>query len=196
MALATSGRALRYAGRSGPALIVRLAIGLGSNLGDRLSWLREGAEKVEHHLHETGAPFLLSRIYKNNPVDCEPGTPFFYNAAIELECSMPPMEVLHRVQSIEEECGRPAKHGFHTPRTLDLDLLYYGIHQLDTPGLILPHPRIHTRAFVLAPLSDISRTTPLPGFSATPAQLLAKISGETDLQIASTDWKTEISLNS
>lgn len=144
---------------------MRAGIALGSNLGDRLIHLRE-ARRLLFALHEDPGPFLCSKIYETEPVDCPEGSLRFLNAAIELTTSLAPLELLTRLQNIEQKLGRPAEHSFHGPRTLDLDLLYCDSLRLSLDILTLPHPDISERLFVLKPLSDICPDRILPGRSA------------------------------
>lgn len=133
-----------------------VGISLGSNLGPRL----HNICKALAHLRETrglcSSPhFLGSSVYETEPVDCPPGSEAFYNAVIEIETSLPPLELLRRTQEIENAFGRPAERERNAPRTIDLDLLYYDNLEFNEGGLILPHPRMWERAFVLLPLSEI-----------------------------------------
>lgn len=141
---------------------MRAGIALGSNLGDRLHFLRE-ARRFLFALHEDSAPFLCSKIYETEPVDCPENSPRFLNAAIELATPLTPLDLLARLQDIELQLGRPADHAFHGPRTLDLDLLYCDNLQLSLDALTLPHPKIAERLFVLRPLNDICPNRILPG---------------------------------
>jgi len=140
---------------------MRAGIALGSNLGDRLGHLREGRRRLLA-LHDGSGPFLCSKIYETTPVDCPHGSQPFFNAAIELSTQTTPLDLLAELLRIEIESGRPQKHEFHGPRTLDLDFLYYGnlIVSLDT--LTLPHRGIPDRFFVLNPLADICPERVLP----------------------------------
>jgi len=131
----------------------RAVLALGSNLGDRGAHLREAVHRLR--ALASSAHFRASSLYRTDPVDCAPGTPPFLNAAIEIECSLDPHELLAACQLIERDLGRPADHGFHTPRTVDIDILFLGEHVVDAPDLVIPHPRIAERAFVLLPLADI-----------------------------------------
>jgi 2-amino-4-hydroxy-6-hydroxymethyldihydropteridine diphosphokinase len=133
---------------------MRAGIALGSNLGDRLAHLQSARGRLLL-LHNGSGPFLCSKIYESSPVDCPDGSPPFLNAAIEISTSTPPLDLLSQLQLIEFEAGRPSQHEFHGPRTLDLDLLYYGDINLSHPSLTLPHPRLAERIFVLKPLADI-----------------------------------------
>jgi 2-amino-4-hydroxy-6-hydroxymethyldihydropteridine diphosphokinase len=153
---------------------MRVGIALGSNLDDRLANLR-AARRHLFALHEDRGPFLCSRIYETEPVDCPPGSAPFLNAAIELACTLPPLDLLKKLQAIEQILGRPLNHAHHAPRTIDLDILYYDNLAFTLPELTLPHPRITERAFVLHPLADIAPTRILPGQTQPIAALLEKI---------------------
>ena len=142
---------------------MRAGIALGSNLGDRHTLLNEAVEKLRS-LHEQG-PFLLSSYYETEPLDCPPDSPHFLNAVVELETSLPPLELLDRLQSLEVGAGRRKARVFHEPRTLDLDILYYEGEISHAPNLQLPHPRITERLFVLQPLAEIRPDLIRPGWS-------------------------------
>ncbi len=154
---------LRYAGRPGSSVTfpMRVGIALGSNVGDRADTLRKTCD-ILRQFHESPGPFLISRFYETDPVDCAEGTPAFLNAAVELTSSLPPLDLLARLQQIETDFGRPRLHGHHEPRTLDLDFLYCDNIQISLPSLTLPHPRISERLFVLQPLRDICPDRILP----------------------------------
>ena len=156
---------------------MRVGIALGSNLDDRLENLR-AARRHLFALHEDRGPFLCSRIYETEPVDCPPGSAPFLNAAIELACTLPPLDLLKKLQRIEQILGRPSNHAHHAPRTIDLDILYYDNLSFTLPELTLPHPRITERPFVLHPLADIAPTRILPGQTQPIAALLKKTSAQ------------------
>ncbi len=143
---------------------MRVGIALGSNLDDRLALLRSARKRIQS-FHEDSGPFLCSRIYETAPADCPPGSPLFLNAALEMSSSLPPLDLLAELQRIERDLGRPHDHGFHTPRTIDLDILYCDNLAFRLPDLELPHPRIFERPFVLFPLLDICPDRILPGKS-------------------------------
>lgn len=153
---------------------MRVGIALGSNLGDRPGHLRAARRRL-FALHEDRGPFLCSRIYETEPVDCPDDSPPFFNAAIEMSCTLPPLDLLAELQHLERILGRPPDHAFHAPRTIDLDILYYDNLAFELPELTLPHPRIVERAFVLAPLADVAPTRILPGQTETVLELLGKI---------------------
>lgn len=151
---------------------MRCAIALGSNVGDRFSHLQEGKERLAMLHSGPGTP-LVSPVYETEPVDCAPGTEPYLNAVIEIETGLEPLALLRELQAIERSEGRPALHGYNAPRTLDLDLLYAGDVVMGTDALVLPHPRMASRRFVLQPLADIRPEMVLPGFCQTIAELLS-----------------------
>ena len=133
-----------------PAL-VRAYIGLGANLGDSAATLR----RVLAQLQATDGidAVTASPFYRSAPVDAT--GPDFVNAVAALDTRLPPLALLDALQALENQQGRlrPYKNA---PRTLDLDLLTYADVSLDHERLILPHPRMHQRAFVLLPLHDLA----------------------------------------
>lgn len=133
--------------------MARVGISLGSNLGDRLAHLRAALDRLSPLRNSDH--LLLSPIYETEPVDCPAGSGAFYNAVVEIESELPPLELLAATQRIERELGRPADRERNSPRTVDLDLLYYGDLKMEEESLVLPHPRIGERAFVLRPLAAI-----------------------------------------
>jgi 2-amino-4-hydroxy-6-hydroxymethyldihydropteridine diphosphokinase len=156
---------------------MRVGIALGSNLHERLHLL-QAARTHLYSLHEDRGPFLCSRIYETEPVDCPPGSPCFLNAAIEIACTLPPLDLLASLQRIEQTLGRPREHAFHSPRTIDLDILYYDNLHFTLPELTLPHPRISERPFVLCPLADICPDRMLPGWGKSIAARLVEFPPE------------------
>lgn len=142
---------------------MRAGIALGSNLGDKKSFLNQAIGHLRE-LHE-GGDFLVSSFHDTEPLDCPSGSPTFLNAVAEIETSLSPLELLRRLQDLEIRSGRPQHHPKNAPRTLDLDLLYCDGMTLYHPDLELPHPRMTGRAFVLAPLAEIRPQLRLPGWS-------------------------------
>jgi 2-amino-4-hydroxy-6-hydroxymethyldihydropteridine diphosphokinase len=153
---------------------MRTGIALGSNLGDRLANLRAGREAVMRLAGVSGTP-LCSRVYETEPVGTGPDAGRFLNAVIEVEFTGQPMALLDALQEIEATMGRPSKRPRNAPRTLDLDILYVGNLVLSNEEIVIPHPRLHQRRFVLTPLNDIRPDLLLPGQQHTIAQLLATL---------------------
>ena len=153
---------------------MRAGIALGSNLGDRLANLTAGNEAVMR-LHGVSAPVLHSRVYETEPVGTSPDAGPFLNAVMEVEFTGDPLALLVALRAIESTLGRPTRHPRNAPRTLDLDILYASDFVLHDDALILPHPRLHLRRFVLTPLNDIRPNLRLPGQAHTIAELLARL---------------------
>ena len=149
-------------------------IALGSNLKDRLAALRDGLLLLLAH---DASALLLAQapLYETDPVDCPAGSPPFVNTVVELSSELPPLEMLAVLQGIESSLGRPQQREKNAPRPLDMDLLYAGDLVLSAPELTLPHPRLHLRRFVLAPLAEIRPDLVLPGFTETVSALLAAL---------------------
>ncbi|MGY8643249.1 MAG: 2-amino-4-hydroxy-6-hydroxymethyldihydropteridine diphosphokinase [Verrucomicrobiales bacterium] len=134
---------------------MKVGIALGSNLGDRGEYILRAIERLRE-LHEgADADFLEASLLETEPVDCESGTPNFLNTVVELESSLAPVAILDFCQQIERDSGRPDVREKNSPRTVDVDMLYVGDIELITDRLILPHPRMHEREFVMAPLREI-----------------------------------------
>ena len=136
---------------------MRYFIGLGANVGDRLTNLREAVRRLE----ALGTIVARSRVYASAAVGGPPQGPYL-NAAVLLDCELPPMALLERTQEIEDALGRDRPNEVRWgPRTLDLDLLMAGARGeviVDEPTLRLPHPRMKERGFALAPLLDLDAT--------------------------------------
>ena len=166
---------------------MRAGIALGSNVGDPLANLKAARAEIDRIL---GAepPLLASRIYETEPVDCEPGAASFMNAVVEIGFNAGPPQLLAELRQIERQLGRPSVHPRNVSRIIDLDLLYLGDLQIDTPELRLPHPRMHERAFVLQPLADIRSDLILPNQRQSVAQLLASLGDTSRLVRNAAQW--------
>ncbi len=130
-------------------------------------------------------PLLVSSLWETTPVDCPPGSPPFVNAVVSLvpRKSETPESLLSRLQTLEQEFGRPLEHGRNEPRPLDLDLIAFGEQQRAGPGLVLPHPRAHLRQFVLQPLAELHPELKLPGQQQTVAQLLSGLRRDASMRV-------------
>lgn len=131
-------------------------LGLGSNLGDRATLLRQALDSLARDLRI----LRLSSVYETDPWGNTDQGPFL-NLVAEVETSLPPERVLAAAQRVEQELGR--RRLVHWgPRTMDVDVLLFGDQTLETPDLIVPHPRLTDRAFVLVPLADLAPDLVLP----------------------------------
>lgn len=136
-------------------------IGMGSNLDQPLTQLNKAVEAMNSIAQTTVTG--CSPVYRSAPVGYT-DQPDFVNAVCELQTSLSATDMLKQLQKIEQHQGRVRESGQrYGPRTLDLDLLLYGQQQINEPGLIVPHPRLHQRAFVLYPLSDLEPDLQIPG---------------------------------
>ena len=153
-------------------------VGLGANLGDAAATLRAAIDE----LAALPASELVQRsgLYRSAPVDA-PG-PDYLNAVVWLRTALAPHTLLANLQRIERSHGR-VRGVPNAPRTLDLDLLLHGATRLESPELTLPHPRLHRRAFVLAPLAEIAPLLELPGLGGLP-MLLAGVADRSIERIA------------
>ncbi len=145
-------------------------VALGSNLADPIAQVRLGAAGL------AGLPHTrldrCSALYRTAPVGPVADQPEFINAACRLETNLSPTALLAALLELEARQGRlRARVPAGGPRTLDLDLLLYDDLTLVAPGLILPHPRLHERAFVLYPLADIDPDLVIPGRGSVRALL-------------------------
>ena len=127
---------------------MRVFLGLGSNMGDRLGHLRRAVSE----LPDVAA---VSSVYETAPVGGPPGQNDYLNIVVELDTTLVPRELLDVAQRLEEEAGRVRTVRFG-PRTLDVDVLLVEGVAVDEPDLVVPHPRMWQRRFVLEPLAELA----------------------------------------
>lgn len=141
-------------------------IGLGANLGDAAATLQAALAALATLPHTT----LLrhSSLYRTAPVDAH--GPDYLNAVAEVRTTLPPLVLLDALQALELAHGRERPYR-NAPRTLDLDVLLWEEQCLSHPRLVVPHPRLHERAFVLLPLAELMPELHIPGHGALPALL-------------------------
>ena len=148
-------------------------VGLGGNVGEVAQTL---AEAVRAIAALPGSRLLrASRVYRT-PAWGRHDQPDFLNAAATLETTLPPRQLLDALLALEQRFGRERGGDGDDrwgPRTLDLDLLLYGDAIVDEPGLQVPHPHLHERAFALVPLADIAPDAVIPGRGSVRAALAA-----------------------
>ena len=137
-------------------------VGLGSNLGDREQLVRAAAELI-------GAA-RLSTIIETEPWGYE-DQPWFLNAVAEVETGLEPQPFLAHLLDVERRLGRERVGPQWGPRTIDLDVLLFGDRVVDEPGLVVPHPRLHERRFVLEPLAELAPELEIPGNGTVRAAL-------------------------
>ncbi len=127
-------------------------ISIGSNIGDRLDHLKQATRAL--HLHQRISVLSVSSIYETAPVGYTDQADFL-NLTTGIETDLSAHELLAVCQEIEQELGRVRDIRWG-PRTVDLDILLYNNESIETEDLVVPHPRMHLRAFVLIPLLEIA----------------------------------------
>jgi len=142
---------------------------LGSNLGDKVQHLAEAEKLIDAQL---GPVVLKSSCYQTEAW-MMPGAPSFLNQVLLVDCTLEPLKVLEEILKLEALMGRTRREGYQS-RNIDVDLLYYENLVLDHPDLIIPHPRISQRRFVLEPLVEVAPDFIHPVFGITNRQLLEK----------------------
>lgn len=162
----------------------RVFLGLGSNLGDRERNLRAALA----HLAPRARVVAVSPLYETEPWGV-PVQPRFLNAVAEVETALPPWALLEALKEIEVALGRDVA-AVGAPREVDLDVLYDGDRVLEDPGLVIPHPRLHLRAFVLAPLADLAPDLVDPRLGRTVRDLLAALPARerAGVRLVARDW--------
>ena len=148
----------------------RVAIALGSNLGDRQAHLTWAIARLQQYLSALRA----SSFIETEPVGVPDPQPRYLNAAVVGETQLSARELMSTLLDIERERGRTRSH-VRSARTLDLDLILYGDTIIDETGVLVPHPRFRDRAFVLQPLAEIAPDWIDPQTGLSIAELLARL---------------------
>lgn len=159
---------------------VPVAVGLGTNAGDREENLRFAVRELEGRLRR----LRVSDVYRSEPREGARGGPFLNACAAgewpaDASDGLDPAEeatrLLRELRFVELGAGRPLERDRGEPRTLDLDLLLFGGYTVRRPGLEVPHPRMTERAFVLRPLAELMPERAVPGAGGTVAELAGRI---------------------
>ena len=150
-------------------------LALGANLGDR----RDTLDEALRRLRERGIDVVsVSSFIETDPVGGSPGQGRYLNGAACVRTGLAPRELLDLLLEIEGELGRVRQPGERNePRTIDLDILFYGDRIIEEEGLCVPHPRLHRRVFVLEPLAQIAPEWVHPVLGKSVAELLAGLTG-------------------
>ncbi len=160
-------------------------LGLGANLGDRRANLARALDMLSLNVDVA----RVSSLYETEPVGYT-AQPAFLNAVALVRTTFPPLQVFSFAKGIERAMGRTPSFR-NAPRLVDIDILLYGEVVTESPELTLPHPRMHERAFVLAPLVEIAPEVWHPVLLKTEGELLAEVSGREGVRLAEGDtwWK-------
>ncbi len=157
-------------------------IGFGSNVGDRLDFCDRAVTLLSLLPHSLVSG--VSLLYETEPVKdkVDPGGEWFLNGVVQLETDLTPRSLLEMLQEIERSLGRDDEHR-SGPRTIDLDILFYGDRVINEPGLNIPHPRLHQRRFVLMPLSELAPLLAHPTRRRSVNQMLAETSDPSEVRL-------------
>ena len=147
-------------------------IALGTNLGNRLANLRAAIQAMPPEIQVLAE----SHVYETPPWGYEE-QPAFLNMVIKAETKLEPEPLLKRLKQLEVELGREQNFRWG-PRLIDLDILFYDDLVLDSPPLVIPHPRLHERGFVLVPLADVAPDLVHPVLDRPVRELLAQVNAE------------------
>ncbi len=158
-------------------------LGLGSNLGNREANMRTALRD----LWRMGRVAAVSSLYETEPAGGL-AQPSFYNAACRLETGLEPRPLLRFLQGLEHELGRRPGGERWGPRPIDLDILLYESRVVDEEGLVIPHPRLAERSFVLLPLAEIAAEVRFHDDGRTVGELLAAAGMEGVRRVAEAGW--------
>jgi 2-amino-4-hydroxy-6-hydroxymethyldihydropteridine diphosphokinase len=148
-------------------------LGLGSNIGDREAMLQAALDQ----LHQDEVRVLrLSSVYETEPMDVRDQR-WFLNLVAEAQTDLFPMQLLARIEKVEQRLGRRRVLA-KGPRTIDIDILFYGNFVIRTPRLVIPHERFAERRFVLAPLAELAPDMRDPVSRRSIRELLGQVSGQ------------------
>jgi 2-amino-4-hydroxy-6-hydroxymethyldihydropteridine diphosphokinase len=149
-------------------------LSLGSNLGDREQTLQSALD----HLHAPDLRIVrISSVYETEPVDFKEQR-HFLNLVAEAETDLFPLLLLARIQKVELQFGRKRAGPPKGPRTIDIDILLFGRFAIQSARLEVPHPRMHERRFVLAPMVELAPDLRHPALGRTVRELLADLEGQ------------------
>lgn len=166
---------------------MKVGLGLGSNVGDRLRHLQQA--KAYLLSLSTEQWHLASPLYEAEPVGCAPDSPKFLNAVLEIEYEGAPKTLLKKILAYEKAHGRDRLTGKNAPRTIDIDILYFGAREVLEKDLVIPHPRLAERRFVLLPLSTIRSDMIVKGTGKTVRVLLRELPvREGEVRFVQQEW--------
>lgn len=153
----------------------QIFLGIGTNLGNREENLHAAMIRISETI---GSIVSTSSVYETEPWGFK-STNMFLNMIVEIESSLSPYEILDSIKAIEKEQGRIRTESQYTSRIIDIDILFYGNRILETSDLMVPHPRLQSRKFVLLPMNELSSGFIHPVLMKDMKTLLLETSDET-----------------
>jgi 2-amino-4-hydroxy-6-hydroxymethyldihydropteridine diphosphokinase len=166
---------------------MKVGLALGSNLGDRRKHLQQA--KAYLVSLSSGAWHIASPLYETEPFGCPPNSPKFLNAVMEIEFEGSARALLEKALAYEGAQGRDRDLPKNAARTIDIDILYFGDQEILEKDLMVPHPRMAERRFVLLPLSTIQPDRILQGTGKMVRTLLRELQGEDgEVKFVQQDW--------
>jgi len=170
--------------------MIEVAIALGTNLGNRMDQLQKASSFCR--VISSSSLWEQSSVYATKPVECPPESPDYYNAVVIFEYEGSPQELLAQCKSHEKSEGRlldSASGILNAPRPIDVDILYFGEQFVESASLVIPHPRIAQRRFVLEPLSEIRPNLILPNQKYGVSKILSMLDSlEPPLTLITKHW--------
>lgn len=166
---------------------MKVGLSLGSNVGDRLLHLQQAKRYLLSLSPEQW--HRASPLYETEPVNCPSGSAKFLNAVLEIEFAGSPRMLLEKLLAYEKAHGRDRAAGPNAPRTIDLDILYFGEREVLEKDLVIPHPRLAQRRFVLVPLMTLQAEMIVKGIAKTVRMLLQELPArEGDVRFVQQEW--------
>jgi 2-amino-4-hydroxy-6-hydroxymethyldihydropteridine diphosphokinase len=166
---------------------MKVGLGLGSNLGERLQHLQHAKAYLLSLSPE--AWHVASPLYETEPVGCPPNSPKFLNAVLEIEFTGAPKTLLKKLLAYEQAHGRDRNLPKNAARSIDIDILYFGEKEILEPDFVVPHPRMTERRFVLLPLSTIRPDMIVKGTGKTVRMLLRELPArDGEVRFIQQDW--------
>ncbi len=157
-------------------------IGIGSNLGDRVMYLGNAVKAIK----QLGDSIALSSVYETEPFGVDDVQPMYLNMVMAISTNLGQGDLLSEMLKIEQSNGR-IRNCPNEARTLDLDILMFDDEVIQTPGLIVPHPRMHKRAFVMLPLAEIAPDVLHPQLRLTVSEIASDLQRQNVIRIGSID---------
>jgi 2-amino-4-hydroxy-6-hydroxymethyldihydropteridine diphosphokinase len=162
--------------------MAKVILALGSNKGDKLTYIKEALKKIE----QLGQISAVASLYQSSAYGITNQSDF-YNSALVLNTEMAPEQLLTELKKIEKQVGR-TKNIRWGPREIDLDIIFYDQKQIVKKELTIPHPDFQNRVFVLKPVAEIEPELPAPGMNMSMSDLLNKCEDKTIIEIVKKDW--------